>query len=332
MAKYNELISMAGNWVRAIFRIENEYKLTKFELPELYKLNNAHRTLMQAYVASLGAVSRLSFFVSINELQPPKESWLRRIIHFIVWGKISPFRLLIWRPAVKLYVESHIHKKMNELAIGYSQLSLLVPELHSEEAKYLKWLVKAKNECEQLTSTISSGKIFLNAINYVLFVIANLFVAAWGAANLFDLIIRLSLLQPPKIAVEIIGKFLVFTFLALPFILAFVDVTFYAKRVILLNIGIEEGQPAVYKLENNLFSLINRGKTKETPLDLLILSFYFWAILGFLWLIHLLFVQASKVGNIVICDFTWCLIIPMILFLFTDVVLPWWKRSVDGDM
>lgn len=333
--KKTSWFSSIGNKLKATFQsANNEYKLSPLEVPDFYKVASAHRELLQAYADALAAVSRLSFFVGMNEVKPPEESFTTKIIRFVMWGRFSPFRLLIWRPIVKLYVEAHIHKKLKELATGYAQTNFLIPALHHQESNYLTWLKKAQIECEQFATTVASGRIFIDTIQFLSFAGANLLVAAWGANSIFDLVTKITSAPPPTPGAILLGKFIVFTFFAIPFLLTFLNATFSAKRAIFLNINLDRKETnSVYELENNLFSFLYRGKSREFPVDYIVGAFYYFMFLGYLWLIHLAISQLSKqnTGTIFV-DWTWCLIIPYVFIFFSEIVMPWWKRANKGEM
>lgn len=313
--------------------VNSEYKLVNTTNPELFQLKSAHQQLLQAYAESLNAVSRLSFLVKISEVRRDKESATSGILQKLVWSTFSPLRLFVWRPVINLYIEAHIYKKLKELTAAYTLAYFISHKNYLEEHKTYEWYEIAKKECEQFMQTLSFGRLPSKLLNYFFFSVLGLVTVAWGASNLYDLAFKLLSASPPALPVILIGKFIVFTILLIPIVLVFTEAAFFVKREIFLNINANKTyQESIYKLENSLFILLGRGKSREFPIDYSTLSFYFLMIIGYIWLFHLAISKLPRAANVIICDYTWCLLLPYIFILFIEVVLPWSKRVRDGEM
>lgn len=325
-------LSQIGITLKSLFSsVDSGYKLPSVDLPELYRLKTAHSELLQAYVESLAAVSRLSFLVGMDEVKPPKEGLISRIFRILFWGRFSPFRVLVWRPVIKLYVERHIYKKLQELKVIYTQSIFLVKPLSHTNEDYKGWFEKAKGECEELQRTVMSRNIFWEVFRYFVFILAGLSVTTWGATNLYDLLIKVMSSPTLPQSIVVLGKFVVFTIFAFPLILTFIDAAFTAKRAIFLNIRQIELN-SVYDVENRLFNLLNRGKSREFPIDYSVAAFFYLVLIGFLWLFHLGISQLPHPSYAIVIDCTWCLLVPYVFLFFTDVIAPWWKREAKGEL
>ena len=319
-------LSNLGKTLKSMIASGNSgYKLTTVDMPELYKLKAAHNELLQSYVESLGAVSRLSFLVGMNEVNPPKVSLVANILRVIFWGKFSPFRVLVWRPVIKLYVSRHIYKKLQELKEIYIQSSLV------SDNNYCTWFEKAKGECEEFQKTVVNRNIFLEVFRYFIVTLIGLSVAVWSATSLYDLLIKILFSQVFPQGIVVLVKFIVLTIIAFPFVLTFLNFAFTTKRAIFLNIKKTDSN-SVYGLENYLFKLLNRGKSREFPVDFLVLAIFYWIIIGFLWLFHLGISQLPHASNAIVLDCTWCLLVPYIVMFFSDVIAPWWRREMVGEL
>jgi len=320
------------DFLRSLFQGMNDgYKLSSAGIPDLYSLKDAHNELLQAYVKSLAAVSRLSFLVGMNEVNPPKEGLVSRIFRIIFWSKFSPFRLLVWRPVIKLYIDGHIYKKLQELRSIYTQSVFLIPSPFHIRDEYLAWLVKAKSECDEFRNTIVTRNIFVDVIKFFVVTLVGLSLAIWGATSLYDLLFKILSSPTPPPGFIVIGKLISLTIVVFPFILTFLDAAFAAKRAIFLNIN-NNASRNVYELENHLFSLLNHGKSKEFPINYSVTAFFYLTLIGFLWLLHLAISQLPRPSYAIILDWTWCLLIPYVFLFFADVIVPWWKREAKGEL
>lgn len=315
---------------------KNENRFEGTAIPELYKIKSIHYELMRAYVESLATVSRLPLFVGMNEIRINKNVGFKHFILKLLWGKYSPLRLLVWRPVVSLFVEAHIHKKMRELITGYRQFKFVVFENYPINKDLLMWLDKAEGECRQLLETITSGKIFLDATKFVFSLFLNILIVAWGANSLFDLTISITSLKPPVQGTEFVGNLIILMFSAVLVLLMFVDATFATKRFIFSSINTNKKDVLnLYKLENELFTNLNRGKAKEAPIDLFVTAFYYLIYTITIWLLgsaSQITIQAQGSSEITRIHFTWCLIVPMIILWVKDIILPWQKREREEEL
>lgn len=321
--------------MQAYFNDTNsEFRLVSNPLPELYKLKSAHLELFQAYAESLAAVSRLTFFIRKTEVKPTPEGKVASILLYkIIWGSLSPLRLLIWRPVVSLYLQAHIHKKISELERGYTLAYFLLKNNQLEEKKVQDWLLVAKEECQRLLETVGAGKLVLSATNFFLIAILNFLFAIWGANNFSDLLLKVFTSSPPVTLVAILGQIIIFTIFMLPFVLTFISAAFSVKREIFshINAKVVNGR-SIYQLENTLFDHLRTGKSKEFPIDFSVTAFFYSIPMLVIWSFHVFVTESAKYTSTIPCDIFLCLLLPLFGMFGTDVLSPWIRRSQIGEM
>jgi hypothetical protein len=314
--------------------VNSEYRLASKPLPELNKLKSVHQDLIQAYAGSLAAVSRLTFFIRGSEVQLAKEGRVRAFLRKLAWVSLSPLRLIIWRPVVSFYVQAHIYSKMKELESTYTVASFLPSINPFEEKKLRDWLLDAKKDCQQLLSVVSAGKILWNAVNLLWFAVINILVAAWGANNLFDLILKLPVSSPTAEVQVAIGRIGAFLLIALPLTAIFVEFAFFVKRSVFQNINHHTGnRETIYQLENQLFDLLGIAKTKEIPVDFVAHSIiYFTFLLSLRATFQITITEAANPTNPQVFDLSWTFQALLLAMFVFDVVIPWYERARKGDM
>lgn len=333
----NPLSKWVGNtWqkIRAYFTdVNSEYRLVSKPLPELYKLKSAHQELFQAYAESLAAASRLTFFVKMTEVKPANEGRVIGVFHKIMWVNFSPLRLLIWRPIVNLYLQAHIYNKMKELEAAYSIASFLPQSTMTEDKKTQEWFIAAKGDCQRLLATVGTGKLLRETINFLLLVTLNFLLAVWGANSYSEFIVKIFTSTPPADTLIMLGKVFVFIMFMLPFSLAFIDAAFSVKRAIFSNINAhKDHSKSIYELESILFEFLASGKSKEFPVDLGVIAFFYTVLILIIWLFHLFITESAKYTNTRICDISWCLLLPFLAMFLSEVITPWIRRARNGEM
>lgn len=332
------------NWVFNLFKKINiwfdifvkkgreEYQLDKYFIPEHKELKQAHQLLLKEYVRAITATSRLSFFVGYNEIKIPKEGFIRRFLMLLL-AKYSPFRLLILKPLVIFFVETHIAKKLSELSIAYTQITFLVQNSLVENSDYLLWLVKAKQECDEFKQTLSSGKIFFEYIKYLGTFILGLLLAIVGANTLGELTIKLLSNSIPKTTLMLFAPFIANLIVVIPYVYLFLESTFAAKRVIFMGIGTEiSDKHNVYVFENEVFKLLGRSKAKEFPIDYFLQSVFNVSFIALFWWMQNEFEKAVSGPNVIVLPYFSCISILFSLFLVFDVLVPFQKRYTQNYM
>jgi hypothetical protein len=322
-----------GRFDSFIKNSSDEYQLNKTFVPDYKEVKQAHQLLLKEYVRAITSVSRLSFFIGLHEVRLPREGFLSRFLYVLIM-KFSPFRLLSWKPLVNLFVEAHINKKLGELSTAYAQSTFLIQNSLAENAEYLVWLKQAKSECDEFRQTLSSGKIFLDTLKYLGTIILGVFLTAIGASSINDFLIRIfsNSLTPETLILMAfsIAIFIVFA----PYFYLFWDITFTVKRAIFMGIGSEISEKHnIYVLENSVFKLLGRGKSKEFPADYLLQALYLTLIIIFLWYAHFEIGKALQSDpNIIVLNCVGWFSLPFLFILITDIIIPWVKRYSQGNM
>ncbi len=322
------------NWLVSFTKTGvSEYQLNKYFVPEHQELERAHQLLLKEYVRAIAAVSRLSFFIGLHEIQVPPEGFIRRLFHLLLF-KYSPLRLLQWKPLVQLFVEAHVRQKISQLSTIYIQTSFLIQNSLSEKPEYLTWLNQASQECKEFQQTLSTGKIFLDSLKFTTTFMFGLFLAFAGANSLNEFLQKLISNSLPPIVVTLFAFTLIMLIVVAPYIYLFWDSTFAAKRAIFMGIGSEISQSHnIYVLENNLFDLLGRGKPKEVPIDYIFQSLFFLSGIIFFWWTQTQFEKAfSATPNTIILPCFSGISVLLFFPFFTDVLLPWYKRYTQGYM
>lgn len=333
MNPINKWAKTTWKQIQAYFTdVNSEYRLVSTPLPELYKLKSAHQELLQAYSESLAASSRLSFFVKMNEVKPATEGWAIGVFRKIIWASFSPLRLLIWRPVINLYLQAHIYNKLKELTAAYTFASFLPSITVDDEQKIHKWIPVAKEDCQRFMTALGLGKLLRETANLILLALVNILAAAWGANNFFDLVLKIPTSSPPIEVLVLFGKVIAFILLALPFTLTFIDAAFSAKRAIFIHINAHKDQETVYKLENRLFELLGLGKAKEFAIDFAVIAFFYSILIAFIWSFHIAIAESAKYTSAIMCDISWCFLLPLIAMFGSDVIAPWVRRARNGEM
>lgn len=310
--------------------VESDFRLVPQFIPLIAELQLKHEVLLRSYAQALVNCSRLTFFVSSSEIEPPFIPEPLRPLFFLT-ARWMPIRLLTLRPLVKFYIELHVRAKLKELQEIYTQARFLLPQDAPERENYLQWLAKAKTDCENLLATLSIGKLFLDYLKYFSLAISALILASAGASSISELIIKYffkgetTTIETFLILLTLgFGAVLIFPLLGLVFIKGFT-----AKRAIFLNIQVAGAdQKNIYILENDLFDLIKRHKKKEVPVDYSVKTFLF-----LLYAVVLFFVGFDESAAlefparfVMMFFFLGITVSPAALGFYFDVFRPWQRR------
>ncbi|MGC1120255.1 MAG: hypothetical protein WBA22_04095 [Candidatus Methanofastidiosia archaeon] len=260
------------------------------------ELKKTHHELMLEYISILEHVSNLPFFVdnsqefisAIEELLFSIEKITRRKkghknIHIqdfefhkaLILPVAFFFKLLTLRFLVRYFVESHIKEKTNLLRDSYIHLELTFDPDEPSSEKCRNWLKQAEESSLKFASTLSSWKSVRG------------FASALWPLGVSVLVARLSMNDVACITESAVGSIGLISFIALILILSvpilyFCLFTFFAfrykRRLFLkrLNGKYQMGRPKkeeesgnnVYQVENMLFLLVGKRKTREFPVDI----------------------------------------------------------------
>ena len=197
---------------------------------------------------------------------------------------------------VKLFVESHIHRKLKELGNIYIQLSQTI----STDDEYQKWLMKTEEGTIKFANTLTSIQSIRGLASVFLPWISGVTIVILGSINIqqfFKLILPISN-QVLIIGLVILISLIYFNLFILgSFIykrnLFYKSGGFYIELVIsLLNllpikkekIQLKNSFENIYQIEDELFEILSKRKTREKPIDVIAFSlqffiFGFWSIL-----------------------------------------------------
>jgi hypothetical protein len=277
---------------------------------------------MLEYISILGHVSNLPFFVDNSQEFISAIERLLLDIEKIVKRKerhkdigienskflktlISPiaflFKLLTLRFLIKYFVESHIKGKMNLLRDSYIHLEqTLEPDKHSSE-KLREWLERAEESSLKFATTLSSWQS-----------IRGLASALWPL-GISLLVAKFSMNDATRIGDSAVSEVDLISFIVLILILSvpilyfclFIFFSFrYKRRLFLHELDVKHqlrylkeedviGENA-YQIENMLFILLGKRKSKEFPVDIVT-----YAIVSLPLFLFLTIIEWQK-GNIAI--------------------------------
>jgi len=212
------------------------------------------------------------------------------------------FRIICIKYFVRLFIESHIKGKLAELKISYTHLSQSLSEDNPAESEFILWLNKTKESCDEFSKTLFSWRSIPGIIATLWPFGLSLLVSAF-ITNIYQAI---PISTPPSSPSEpqadpytamqelqqefqksfgqsfqqelstIIDIMNVLVY-SIPFIFL-LAAAFIGKRIIFLP-GEDLWQQSsdnrpeftrnVYEFEDKLFALLDRGKSREFPIDLL---------------------------------------------------------------
>ena len=142
-----------------------------------------------------------------------------------------------WRYAVRRFAEAHVKRRLDELAASYSQLACTA----SSDGER-SWLDRATNDCESVAERLTRWRAPL-ALAFAPLIVGAL-AKTVGSVSLYD----------PGMLV--FGPLVI----GIAYALVHVGGWFEEKRRLFRECG-------VYRLENDLFDKLDRGKSPEPPLD-----------------------------------------------------------------
>lgn len=315
--------------------LEKELTLPLVKIPELQSIKSAHQKLLAEYVHVLTAASKLPFFMSpIQRMHlETKLSLFSRLV-ILALSSANPIRLITLRPLVILAIEMHTKKKLGELETAYAQLKFLISDDYPEAEKYLEWLEKARQDCSLLKSTVSSGKIILDAIQFLAVPAITLFVAIYGASNIYDFLAKVVTSPTSSSPLFLVGLALI---LGIIYIYAsvFVKNTFVAKRSILLSTGYPAGTVSIYSMENELFTLIGKQKSTEFSFDLFISAINHLTVIVFTVFVSTEIDKANanaNSGSAIYINCFWGLVILVVINMLAASFFPWLSRIRSNEV
>lgn len=260
--------------------------MKKSSHPALRELQEAHRGLMQEYIACIERTVRLPFFVNGGRIFQPYDGETafersNRRMAFV----FTPFT---WRPFVLFLVEVHIKSKLNELAIAYKKYALELPD-HARYQRYREWLKIAIAECGELSATLSTWKSAQSISTAALPILLGWVASAFGAERAMQFlqnagVFILGVFSPDLLA----WIYLVFVLLFIPvsILIFLINLAFIGKRAMLLPVfatrKIEVPTFNVYVTENKVFALMDHRKLPELAIDYVTYSFFIGLTLLFI--------------------------------------------------
>lgn len=266
MGKIKDMVNSLYDGIIKLAKLSDlDYKFdVKQGLPNLAKLKEKHSDLMQSYVIVIAGVNKLSYFVNTYEVYKSKRRpAVGRFLVYLI-NKFSIYRLASVKTIVKLLVETHIVKKLQELENIYIQLDVALPLKKKKRSEYSKWLKIARDECRELSKTLH----FTETIKGFALSVIN-FLTVTGA---------IAIAVKPFSTPSGLGWGAIILMFVSIFFSSFVDNSFQTKRDIFLGPK-ENGEGGIYSLENELFDLLNRRKDTEFPIDYLSSGLLFFPVL-----------------------------------------------------
>jgi hypothetical protein len=317
---------------------------------KLDDIRSAHVELMVEYVHLINHASKLSFLlpVVIFPLQKalPVFNKLRvfvtnklpvfvthtEIYKFLIFceSELSPYTLKF---LVKLFVESHIKGKLNQLADSYVQLAQSLSTNKPFDIKYQNWLTQAEEGTRKFANTLSSFRGFRGLFGAVLPWIASFLIAMLSANIIHQIFVKIAPISNHILIILGLILFILALSLCLVLVSAFIykrnlfypgSDGFAVESIILLLEFLklrevpQQRDPAynVYQLENKLFDLIGKKKILELPIDSILFSIFLF-MYGTFWIILLISGQEVEFGIF----FFVIAIFFVILILFGNIII-----------
>lgn len=286
------------------------------------KLQIAHFELMKQYAEVLQKTSSLPFFINISHLRNIKIIKSKTSVLLYLYTVLSSFvkylvKFLVWKLVVTLFIEAHIRSKLKEISKIYIQnLQTVNPKAKGSKV-YIQWLNQSIDSCELFSSTMSSWVGVKEWMVWIFNIIIGLILAWVGLDNIFQAIIRISMENSTtSFLIIVAGAILIFIIYGFIFYTA-ISYSFFVKRVLLFpNIDLKRRadyrflpSKNTYKLEDNLFKLIQVKKKKEFPIDLFVL-FLTSCVLPILALLFIFISTANQFSELN----AWNVLISFIIF------------------
>lgn len=297
------------------------------------QLKQAHARLMSKYVDVLNELTTLPFFVPSKSVLKAYENapaggsadkqWRsNRLPNSIRLVLTHPSSIFSLRFLVRLFVESHIRRKLNELSVAYSYLA----QKHLGNKSYTAWLRETSEDCKKLADTLTSLQSVRGIVSIWWPVLISIVTASLGLDTIYDLINRV---QIERSGLILFGLLLVFPLIYLGI---FVGSAFGSKRELFTPGFDSSDKPldatrqakisdVIYVCEDQVFQLTGRSKVREFPLDAMsyvAASFVFASVPILVWIAD----PSSPPGFIIWLSGAFFLILG-IIFIFLGLRRKW---------
>ena len=280
---------------------------------EFEELRKTHHKLMLEYISVLEHVSNLPFFVdssqefisAIEKLLFDVERISKKERHKDIDIQNSKFpkalffpitflfKLLTLRFLVKYFVESHIKGKISLLRDSYIHLEQILEADELSSEKYRKWLERAEKSSSKFASTLSSWKS-IRGFASALWPLGVSLLAARFSMNDVDRVA-----EPAVKDVGLISFIILILVLSVPILYFCLFIFFafrYKRRLFLKKLNAkyrmkylkEEEEPGenIYQIENMLFVLLGKRKSKEFPVDIATYAIVSFSLFLFLMIVE----------------------------------------------
>jgi hypothetical protein len=250
---------------------------------KLSSLKTTHNELMVEYVNIINQVSKLPFLVIGDSSSFERGNTMYSY----------PF----FRFIIRIFVESHIKSKLDEISDSYVQLSQIIKPDDPLATEYKNWLMQAKEGTDNFANTLTSLNSIRSIIAIVLPWISGLIIALLGVSDIYQAIVQgisnisisnISVPQPETnfYGIILIDKFQLIIGMILYFPLLVAMGFLYKRRLFYSNsisfwirshlsersyVHNKDGRN-IYEIENRLFNILDKQKALELPWDSIIFS------------------------------------------------------------
>ena len=235
---------------------------------KIAEIKKKHHELMIEYVNAINQASKLPFLLKISDFRIP---FLKKNVP----------TMLAFRYPIKVFVESHIKAKLNELGDSYIQFAQTFTYDETNIREYSDWLNRAEKESRRFADTLLSLKSIRGIITAFW---------PWGiillltTLNIGDL--RNFILKPLFLSLIIIVYVLImYSTIIIIGAFEYKRHLFYSDSSFLVNQNHHDTNiKNIYRIENKLFNLLEKRKTPEIPIShiFLSLSIFFIASINFI--------------------------------------------------
>lgn len=263
---------------------------------KLNDLKKAHVELMTEYVSIINQASNLSFlstmkpYPSSEMLEFPTTPWGKKFSKIYKFSLKLPdiFSLTVVRFFVKLFVETHIKGKLNEIRDSYVQLAQSITTDEASNIEYQNWLKQTEEGTKKFADTLSSLQSIRGLVSVLLPWVSGLLIALLSVDNIYQIFVKII---PISTLILSIGLFLVISLL---YFCLFILSAFHRKRTLFYHssegflfelmmfplelaklkkpLQLQEPVKNVYQIEDKLFHLLGKRKPLELPIDLIMFS------------------------------------------------------------
>jgi len=237
--------------------------------PKLSELKRAHTDLLSEYLSVIDDVSYLPFFIDIrgDRMAFQEVRGVRKVRWVINKIASTLSSLSNPRPLIRLIAETHIRGKLRELCRVYRQRSIVLKS-KGAHGQIQTWMDRAINEAREMEDTLQSWKTFWDAVSSLVGVLSTVAVVLFGLNSVSDFIPQVVAFFT-NVTEENMLQVMYTLFPLIMIVMVFWSAlfgSFSIKRALFIARG--KGHKNVYEKEDELFSLLGRGKNKEYPLDL----------------------------------------------------------------